>query len=1042
MKKALKISLISLLSLLVLLIVAISIVVWIVFTPSRLTPMVREQAAKYLTCQTDIGEVELTFFSTFPEFSLKIEGVNLVNPVNGAPNDTLLAAHQATAALDFKALWNRNELIMREITLSDVAVNAFVDKNGKANYDVMVPDTTAKDTSAFSNPFKKIDISAIKLRNAKVSYLDLSTDMKASLADMNADMQLDMTGNVLNAKLNADANKVSFKMDSVDYVKDANIKLAVPVKYDFDNLLTTLADAKLELNGLKATLDGQIGMSKTNDDIRTDLTFSTEKYGLAPLLKLIPAAYTSALDGMKLDGFVSATGSVQGIVNEKSLPLIDVNAILDSGTFEYNALPYKLYDLAGNADVKLNMNNERDSKIVLNEVHAKTGRSQVDATGLINYILSDDMLFDLSMKMKLNLPELEPMMPEDMNIGLEGYANGTANVKFMLSDAMNANLTKMNIGGNFDVTNLGLVYDSISMYANKAKLAVAIPNKKSSKTGFIDASLWADKLKYNQGKGMSATILNADIKTQTSDLTKTDQMNNILCGFRFDHLTGSMDGMQALLDKSNGNLDLKMNFSDSVSMPSVVCDFDIAKVKAIMDDTTSAVIAYPKGRFSMLPSKKNPANPAFDIRGTTGTINAAMGSQQFSANDMNINTNLVYDDKATNALQQWQAKGNVAMNQGKVVIAGINDEIHIPAIKMDFTPDFYNITDSRMTIGKSDFKLVGKLWNVDEFMHDKGLLKGDFDFTSNTTDVYQLIDMTSGFGEADTTATAQAVADSSSTTTGPYMVPKGVDLKLHAKIDKALLGFDSASNILGDIYVKDGVLALEDLRFTTSAARMQITSMYKSPRRNHLYAGINLHILDIEIPELLSMIPDVDTIMPMLRSFRGKAEFHFALETNMDSMYNLKKSTLIGASSIRGDNLVLMDGETFSEIAKILRFNKKTENKIDSLNAEFTIFRNEVDIYPFQIVMDKYKAVVDGRHNLDMTFKYHISVTDSPLPIKFGVNIQGTMDDIMNHPFKCIRPAKCKYANLYRPAQRKDVDTKKLDIIRKMREALKSEVVQ
>jgi hypothetical protein len=131
-----------------------------------------------------------------------------------------------------------------------------------------------------------------------------------------------------------------------------------------------------------------------------------------------------------------------------------------------------------------------------------------------------------------------------------------------------------------------------------------------------------------------------------------------------------------------------------------------------------------------------------------------------------------------------------------------------------------------------------------------------------------------------------------------------------------------------------------------------------------------------------------------------------------------------------------MDGETFSEIAKKLRFNKKTENKIDSLSAEFTVFRNEVDIYPFLIVMDKYKAVVSGKHNLDMNFDYHISVTDSPLPFRLGVDVKGNLDDM-----KFI-PAKCKYANLYRPSERREVDNKQLEIRKKIRDALTNKVVE
>ncbi len=186
---------------------------------------------------------------------------------------------------------------------------------------------------------------------------------------------------------------------------------------------------------------------------------------------------------------------------------------------------------------------------------------------------------------------------------------------------------------------------------------------------------------------------------------------------------------------------------------------------------------------------------------------------------------------------------------------------------------------------------------------------------------------------------------------------------------------------------------LTDSPSTTPAARMQLTAMYRTPRKNHLFLGLDYHMLDIEIGELLTMIPDIDSLMPMLRSFSGKGEFHIAVETYMDSLYNLKKSTLRGASSIKGNDLVLMDGETFSEIAKTLKFSKKTENKVDSLSAEFTIFRNEIDIYPFLLVMDKYRAVIAGRHNFDLSYDYHISVVDSPLPLKLGVDVKGNEDD-------------------------------------------------
>ena len=46
------------------------------------------------------------------------------------------------------------------------------------------------------------------------------------------------------------------------------------------------------------------------------------------------------------------------------------------------------------------------------------------------------------------------------------------------------------------------------------------------------------------------------------------------------------------------------------------------------------------------------------------------------------------------------------------------------------------------------------------------------------------------------------------------------------------------------------------------------------------------------------------------------------------------------------------------------------------------------------VSMDKYQVAVGGENTLDMKFKYHISVLESPIPIKFGINVSGDLDDL------------------------------------------------
>jgi hypothetical protein len=242
-------------------------------------------------------------------------------------------------------------------------------------------------------------------------------------------------------------------------------------------------------------------------------------------------------------------------------------------------------------------------------------------------------------------------------------------------------------------------------------------------------------------------------------------------------------------------------------------------------------------------------------------------------------------------------------------------------------------------------------------------------------------------------------------------------------------------NVGGDLTVKDGVLVLEEMGFTSDAAIMQLTALYKSKRRNHLYAGFDFHLLDIDIAEMIKIIPDLDTIVPMLSSFAGNAEFHFAAETNLKADYTPKYSTLKGACSIEGRDLVVLDSETFDKIKRLLMFSKKTDNKIDSLDVQFTVFKNEIDVYPFAISMDKYSAMLYGRHNLDMSYDYKIEMLSPAILNRLGLEIKGP--DFDNMKFKVRRS---RHKNMFKPEKRDYKEEKIAELKKIISNSLKENV--
>jgi hypothetical protein len=109
MKKTLKIIGISLASLITVLIITVFILLWVIVTPDKLTPIVRNQVDKFILCTTDFDTVDVTFFSTFPHVGLQIKNLALINPMPDAPSDTLAFVE------DFKASLNLKELLFNKL---------------------------------------------------------------------------------------------------------------------------------------------------------------------------------------------------------------------------------------------------------------------------------------------------------------------------------------------------------------------------------------------------------------------------------------------------------------------------------------------------------------------------------------------------------------------------------------------------------------------------------------------------------------------------------------------------------------------------------------------------------------------------------------------------------------------------------------------------------------------------------------------------------------------------------------------------------------
>ncbi|MDR0436745.1 MAG: AsmA family protein [Bacteroidales bacterium] len=225
--------------------------------------------------------------------------------------------------------------------------------------------------------------------------------------------------------------------------------------------------------------------------------------------------------------------------------------------------------------------------------------------------------------------------------------------------------------------------------------------------------------------------------------------------------------------------------------------------------------------------------------------------------------------------------------------------------------------------------------------------------------------------------------------TSLFMIPKLLSLTLNANIDTLLFGEGVMTNLHGVAEIRDEHLKLNEFTLTNGAGEMELSLAYRAISFNEADVWMDLTIENTDIQNLIELYPEIRNEMPITQSLEGLVDLSLTLTTLLDSAMNVDLNRTIATGHMRGQNLVLLDGETFADIAKMLRFRNRERNLIDSLSVYLTVNNGNIEIFPFKLTMERYMLAVGGTQNVDMSFDYHITVLQAPFRL-FSVISWGT----------------------------------------------------
>lgn len=1004
MKKGWKILLISLGSLLGLVIVVAAVALWLVFTPAQLTKIVNRVAANYVLAETHFDCVDLTLFKTFPDAGLKIDNVYIVNPMDGAPNDTVARIGSLTLGVDVKAFLKENKVIVHQVLVDDVAANLYMDKEGRGNYDVFPKsdDTTSSSFSLDSLP--QMDLRKIRIDDLNARLLDEKDGMDAAIDGLCLGVTGTLKEGQVDAKLDIDGKQIAVDMrdstgattlaavleglevalkgdgnlDNVDgqlrlsveggtlntggtemvnetlrASKKDLLQLKVPFKADLQKMHIVLGESELQLDDYALGLQGDVQLKHADEPMAVDVELHTDgQWQVAPLLDLLPAQYVSFRKDMKeLDGKVELAATAKGTVTDSTMPLIDAQVKLADGRFYMpKSLPYNISRINGDLAANLNLGKGGISKVKINSLKAHTRNTDVSVKGRVDDLLGD-MRVDATVKAALPLEDAMPMVPDSLKLDADGKADIDIAAVFRMSDINAKAYEKIKADADIKIKALDLTFDTI--HATSPDLGVKLRMPATEHAGkMADAYINSGELKVKYGKHINATLEKANIGAG---------VNN--------------------------------------------------------------------------PMKEQIA-AAFNIK--VGETEANIDSMMVSLEALALKGSVRLDSTQKNIIRQYNPDVDLTLNGAVLYMPELPDAVRLSQLAVDYSPRGANLRTAEVKLGHSDFQLYGTVDNLEQWLDKKEILKADLNFTSGYADVDQLLDLVSGIGTDKDSVEQMRQEDNVPKDANPFIVPKDVDVTLHTHIKRCIAFDNDLNDVAGAVTVKDGSAVLDQIGFVCKAATMQLTAVYESPRPSNLFVALDFHLLDIQIDELIDMIPSIDTLVPMLKDFNGRANFHLAAETFLNANYQPKMSTLIGAAAIDGRELTVLDNKSVAQIAKLMQFKswREKDNKllIDSLDVELTCFRKTIEVYPFLINVGKYQICASGKHSLDNKCGYHLELLKNPLMAKVGIDISGDLSSPK------ISLGQVRYADYYRPDKQGVVEKQTLSIKRRLKQALEKTV--
>lgn len=1041
-----------------------SILNWGVLPPNKLTPIVVQQTNKLIKGKFNCKKTELTFLETYPYLGIKITDGELISsalpeepedtPKAGEmPGDSLLSFKFATASIQPLDYLFHNQISIKDVIIIQPMIHGYVTSDGKANWDIYESDTTKVEDEESPSNIPTLSLQRIRIRNGQLIYNDKASSTFGKVNDLNFSVDGELSGNNNMLSIEGSISSLLFKNPAYTLENQLALQLKTDIELAKDYSTIKLENSELKINNIPFSLNGSV--LEESGQRKIDMTMGLKVSDLNDVLKFIPQSYFKNIQNIETKGSILIDGEIKGYWNDSIYPNVNLAFKIDDGSCMLKNKDQGINKMNMNMEMMFNGQAPDSSFLAIKQIYAQGKYISLDMKGKINNLMYNPEV-NANMKGDIDFTSLGKEFFNPDTLALNGQLHADFSAKFTAADLLQSRFEKTHMFGHLDIDTLKalskpLGLDFLVLNTHLSADTTLQNNKYLNKKNLMKFKLVADSLNVTYKNEVNTNISKLKFEAHTSPQIDTTAILPLTASLELNRIRALMsDSVWVIASQTVLQGGIKSSESDK-KRPRAAASIKIDSLKYYSAPLRTSMVLY-NSFFGVgaLPYKEAMEEKKA-LKNKLDSVSTAIHEKKLIATlSENDSTKSKREMSVTQKLlKQWEAKGFVSFKGCKIFSKMFPVLVNVDSTTLKFNTNDVALKDAMIHIGASDLLLNGEIHKIRQALLRNGKLKGNFNLTSNYIDGNQIVkalivgakisEEEDKEEEIDATKVEEltsihatdtimdAVID---TTSSLFTIPEFLDIRLQTNINKMIYRDLNMNDVNGEVLIRNKSLNLKELNLHSNMGDGHISMFYSTGDSAKAKSGMDLNLEKIQVAKLISLFPSMDTLVPMLRSFEGVVDCQMSGTCDIDSTMSIVIPSLTAACYMHGDSMVLLDGETFTEISKTLMFKNKKRNLIDSISVDFSVKDNKIEVFPFQVEMDRYKVAVGGTHNLDMTFNYHISVLKSPVPFKLGINITGNLDD-----FK-IRIGKCKYKNLFKPAKLAEMQQERINLRTNMQDII------